>query len=482
MINFRVITRAYGILLLFEGIMMLVISLTSYLLRDSSALSLFFSGIITFTAGIFIYTPVKDKEQINSCREGYLIITGIWIIFSIFGTLPFLLSGTIKNFTDAFFESVSGFTTTGATVLTGIESLPKGIIIWRSLSQWLGGLGIIFLSLYILPIFKDNPVQLTTTEFSGQSTEKLYPRWIDAAKRLIGIYIFLTILEVVILALTGMNLTDAICISLSTLSTGGFTTHDNSLTAIATPLIKLEITIFMFAGATNLSVFYFLYKKDFLQLKSNSELIFYLFISVISCLIISSIFIIKGNYNLIDSIINGSFHVISVITTTGFYTNNYNAWGDLILLIFFILMFTGGMIGSTSGGIKVARLMIITKNLGLEIKRLVHPDAFLSVKINHKSVHQGIAYNILVFLMIYFITVCVGAFALSLMDYDLITSFGTSASILANIGTGMGSLGPFSNYAEVPVAGKWFLSVLMLLGRLELLAVMVLFAKSFYKK
>lgn len=482
MINIRVITRVFGILLLFEGIMMLATALASYLIKDTSAFPLLLSGVITITSGVFIYTPLKDEEQIFTNREGYLIITGIWVIFSLFGTLPYLLSGTIRNFTDAFFESVSGFTTTGATILTDIESFPKGIIIWRSLSQWLGGLGIIFLSLYILPIFRDNPIQLSTTEFSGQSTDKIYPRWIDAAKRLILIYILLTLLEALILSITGMNVIDAFCISFSTLSTGGFSTHDNSLSFITNPVKKVVITIFMFAGGTNMTILYYLYKRDFFKIKENSEFVFYILFSAMFCVLVSILLIVKDHFSFSESIINGSFHIISVITTTGFYINDYSTWGNFILLIVFILMFTGGTVGSASGGIKIARIMIIIKNSRLEIKRLIHPDAFLAVRINHKTIQQGLVHNILVFVMIYFITVCASTLVLSLMNHDLITAFGTSAAILGNIGPGMGALGPFNNYSVLPVAGKWFLSFLMILGRLELLAVMVLFAKSFYRK
>jgi len=482
MINYRVIARSYGILLIFEGIMMLATALVSFLLKDISASSFLFSGIITVTAGVFVYTPVKDEEQIYGNREGYLIITGIWVIFSLFGTLPFLLSHTIRNFTDAFFESVSGFTTTGATILNNIESLPRGILLWRSLSQWLGGLGIIFLSLYILPVLRDNPIQLSTTDFSGQSSDKIYPRWIDSAKRLVSLYIILTCLEILALVAGGISLFDAACISLSTLSTGGFSTHSYSLTALATPYLKVVITLFMFAGGINMAVIYYLYKRDFRKIKENSEFILFLTLSLAFCVFVSIILAFSRHLNAADSIINGSFHVISVITTTGFYATDYNSWGNLTLLIFFILMFTGGMVGSASGGIKIARLMILGINSRMELKRLIHPDALLPVRLNHKIVQQETVFNILVFVIIYFIVVCISAFIISLMNFDIITSFGTAASILGNIGPGMGSLGPLTSYSGLPLAGKWFFSLLMIVGRLELLAVMVLFAKSFYNK
>ncbi|HCI54385.1 MAG TPA: TrkH family potassium uptake protein [Bacteroidales bacterium] len=482
MINFRVITRIYGIFLISEGIMMLATALASLIMHDISVSSFFVSGIITITTGVFVYTPIKEEEQTYGNREGYLIITGVLIIFSLFGTLPFLFSGVTKNFIDAFFESVSGFTTTATTVFPDLEKLPKGILLWRSLTQWLGGLGIIFLSLYVLPVFKDSSIQLSTTDFSGQPSDKIHPRWVDTAKRLILIYIILTAVEIVLLAAGKMNFFDAVCISLSTLSTGGFSTHNNSLVMLATPYSKIIITIFMFAGGTNMSVLYYFVKKDFKKIKENSEFIFYLLLTIVFCLLISVILFINGFSPFFESIINGSFHVVSIITTTGFYTNNYILWGNFIMLIFLALMFTGGMSGSTSGGIKIGRIMMLSLNMNIEIKRLLHPDAYLPVRLNHKIIPQEIIYNIQVFIIIYLITVCISAFGISLMGYDIITSFGTAISILGNIGPGVGSFGPLNSYAGLPAAEKLFFSVLMILGRLELLAVMVFFAKSFYRR
>ena len=482
MINHRVIARVYGILLIFEGLMMLATALVSYLLKDHTALSFLFSGIISVTAGVFVYTPVKDEEQVYGNREGYIILSGIWIIFSLAGTFPFMLSGVTKSFTDAFFESVSGFTTTGATIFHNPDSLPPGILLWRSLSQWLGGLGIIFLSLYILPVFRNNPIQLSTTEFSGQQSDKLYPRWIDAAWRLISIYVFLTFLEALLLAAGGLTIFDAVCISFSTLSTGGFSTHANSLSIIATPYIKIVITLFMFAGGTNMSVMYYFYKRDYGKIRENSEFIFYLSLTIIFAFIVSLLLFLRDHFPAGGSLINGSFHIVSIITTTGFYTNDYSLWGNFVTIIIFMLMFTGGTVGSASGGLKTARIMILALNSLQELKRMAHPDAYIPLRLNHKIVPQEYVYNILVFLMIYLVSVSISSFIISLMGYDLITSVGTAASMLANIGPGMGTFGPMANYSGLPASGKWFMSGLMVLGRLELLAVMVLFAKSFYRK
>lgn len=481
MINFRIIARIYGLMLIFEGIMMLAAAGISYFLKDSAASSLLFSGLITITAGVFVYTPVKGEEQLYGNREGFLIITGTFLIYIITGMLPYLLSGTIKNITDAFFESASGFTTTGATILKSIDSLPRGIVLWRSLTQWIGGLGIIFLSLYVLPVFKDNIIQLSTTDFSGQPQDKIYPRWVDTAKRLISLYIILTILEALFLAAGGMNPFDAACISLSTLSTGGFSPHNYSLTLLTAPYAKIVITIFMFLGGTNMAIIYYLYKRNLQKIKENREFIYYLVLSLAFCLVVSGLLMVQ-KHPFSESVINGSFHVISIITTTGFYTNDYTQWGNFILLLLFILMFTGGTVGSASGGIKIARLMTLGINTRMEIKRLIHPDAYLPVRINRKIIPQEIVYNILVFVTIYFIIICSSAFIFSMMNYDIITSFSTAASILANIGPAIGEFGPLTTYSSLPVAGKWFISFLMILGRLEMLAVMVLFARSFFRK
>jgi trk system potassium uptake protein TrkH len=409
------------------------------------------------------------------------MITGIWLIFSIFGTLPFILSGSISNFGDAFFESISGFTTTGATILTNIESMPHGILFWRSLTQWLGGIGIIFISLSVIPVFKSFNIQIAAIEFSGQTTDKIHPRIIDAAERLVGIYFLLTLSEVVLLILGGMPFFDAICHSFSTLSTGGFSTRNNGIAAFSSPYIMIIITVFMFIAGINMTLIYFGLKGNFKKVFGNNEFIFYSVICFIFVALVSGILYLKSGFSLSKSLLDGAFHVISIITTTGFYTQNHYLWGNIILMIFFILMFTGGTAGSTSGGIKIVRLLLITKNSRQEMKKLIHPNAFIPVRLDKRVIPQATIYNLLVFIILYFFVLCFSTFVLSFMGYDIITSFSTSASMLGNIGPGLGTFGPFTNYSTLPMAGKWFLSVLMLLGRLELLTVMILFSKNFYK-
>jgi trk system potassium uptake protein len=481
MLNFRIIARAFSLLLIFEGLFMLLSAVVSFLYKEQAASSFFYSALITIVTGIIVFTPFRNEERIFGNKEGYIIVTGMWLLFSIFGTFPFLLSGSTKNFGDAFFESMSGFTTTGATIFTDVEVLSHGILFWRSLTQWLGGIGIIFISLSVFPVFKSINIQLAATEFAGQPTDKIHPRVKDAAIRLITIYFLITLAEVILLIIGGMPGFDAICHSFSTLSTGGFSTRNNGIAAFSSPFIKIVITLFMFIAGTNMSLFYFGLKGNFKKIVSNSEFFFYSLICFVFILISYFILHLKTGISSGQSILDSSFHIISIITTTGFYTQNFNLWGNLMIIILFVLMFTGGTAGSTSGSIKIARLLLITKNNRQELKRLIHPNAIIPVRLDKRIIPQTTIYNLLVFITLYFLCVCFGTFFISIMGYDIITSFSTSASMLGNIGPGLGTFGPFTNYSTLPMAGKLFLSGLMLLGRLELFTVMVLFTRKFYQ-
>jgi trk system potassium uptake protein TrkH len=482
MINFRIIARIFSQVLIFEGVFMLLAGAVSWVYNEPAASSFLYSALITLITGILVFTPLRNEEKVYGTREGYIINTCIWLLFSAFGSLPFLFSSSADNFTDAFFESISGFTTTGATIFTDIESLPHGILFWRSLTQWLGGIAIITLSFYVLPVIKSLNIQLSTPEFSGQMTDKIHPKVVETTKRLISIYIILTLGEVLLLIIGKMPLFDAICHSLSTLSTGGFSTRNNGIAAFSSPYIRAVITLFMFFAGMNPALFYFALKRNFKKIFHNNEFVLYSALATGISLLVASLLYFTSGVPLPAALSDGFFHVISIITTTGFYTENFTQWGNLLITIIFILMFTGGMAGSASGGIKIIRLMIITKNNRNESKRLIHPYAYLPVHINQKSVPQNIVYNLLIFIILYFISICTGTILLSFMDYDIVTSFSTTASMLGNIGPGLGTFGPFTNYADISSTGKWILSSLMLLGRLELLTVVVMFTRSFYKK
>jgi len=481
MINFRIIARAFSLVLIVEGLFMLVSAGVSFLYHEHAASSFCYSALISIVTGVLVFTPLRNEERIYGNREGYIIITGIWLIFSIFGTLPFLISGSIRSFGDAFFESISGFTTTGATILTDIESMPHGILFWRSLTQWLGGIGIIFISLTVFPVFKSFNIQIAASDFSGQPTDKIHPRIKDAAKRLVLIYFSITVLEILLLCIGRMPLFDAVCHSFSTLSTGGFSTHNDGIAAFSSPYIMIIITIFMFIAGTNMTMIYFGLKGNFKKVTGNNEFLFYSLVCIVFIFFVSLILYTKSDFSFGKALLDGAFHVISMVTTTGFYTQDHNLWGNIILIILFILMFTGGTAGSTSGGIKIVRLLLITKNSRQEMKRLIHPNAFIPVRLDKRVISNSTIYNLLVFITLYFFVMCFGTFIISFMGYDIITSFSTSASMLANIGPGLGTFGPFTDYSALPMAGKWFLSGMMLLGRLELLTVMILFSRSFYR-
>jgi trk system potassium uptake protein TrkH len=482
MINFRIIARVFSQVLIIEGIFLLISAGISLIYGEPAAGSFLYSALITIITGVLVFTPLRNEEKVYGTREGYVINTCIWLLFSAFGSLPYLFSSSAGNFTDAFFESISGFTTTGATIFRDVESLPHGILFWRSLTQWLGGIAIITLSFYVLPVIRSLNIQLPTTEFSGQMTDKIHPKVLETTKRLISIYITLTLGEALLLIIGKMPVFDAICHSLSTLSTGGFSTRNNGIAAFSSPYIKAVITLFMFFAGTNLALFYFAVKGHFRKIIRNNEFVFYAILVTGFSLLITFLLFSGSGVPLSRALSDGFFNTISIITTTGFYTENFSQWGNVAVLIIFMLMFTGGMAGSVSGGIKIIRLMIIGKNSRNESRRLIHPFAYLSVRIKQKIVPQNIVYNLLIFIILYFITLCAGTLIISFLDYDVITSFSTAASMLGNIGPGLGTFGPFTTYADMPSTGKWILCMLMLLGRLELLTVMVLFTRSFYKK
>lgn len=482
MINFRIIARVFSQVLIIEGIFLLISAGVSLIYREPAAGPFLYSSIITLITGILVFTPLRNEEKVYGTREGYVILTSVWILFSVFGSLPYLFTSSAGSFTDAFFESISGFTTTGATIFRDIESLPHGILFWRSLTQWLGGVAILTLSFYVLPVIKSLNIQLSTTEFSGHMTDKIHPKAIETTKRLLSIYIGLTLGEALLLIICKMPVFDAICHSLSTQSTGGFSTRNNGIAAFSSPYIRAVITLFMFFAGTNLALVYFAVKGQFKKIIRNNEFVIYTILATGFSLIITFLIFHKSGKPFSKALSDGFFNTISILTTTGFYTVNFSQWGSLGIMIIFILMFTGAMAGSASGGIKIIRLMIITRNARNESRRLIHPYAYLPVRIEQKKIPPNTVYNLLIFIILYFITLCAGALIISFLDYDVITSFSTAASMLGNIGPGLGAFGPFTTYADLPSAGKWILCMLMLIGRLELLTVIVLFTRSFYKR
>jgi trk system potassium uptake protein TrkH len=481
MINFRIIARIFSLLLIFEGIFMLLSAGVSYIYGEPSKFSFLYSALITIITGLIVFTPLRNEEKITGKKEGYVIVTGMWVLFGLFGTLPYLFSGSLRSFPDAFFETISGFTTTGATVFADVENLQHGILFWRSLTQWLGGIGVIFISLYVLPVFKSIYIQMPSSDFSGQAADKIHPRVRDTAKRLIFIYLIITLAEVILLIIAKMPVFDAICHSFSTLSTGGFSTRNAGITAFSGPFVKAIVTIFMFIAGINMTFFYFSLKLNFRKVFANNEFAFYVIVCGTFILISTLILTIKSGLPVGDSFMDGSFQVISIISTTGYYLRGSGIWSDLFIIILFLLMFSGGTAGSTAGGVKMIRLLLITKNTGHELKRLIHPNAFIPVRMDKKIIQQATMFNVLIFIVLYFLIICMSALIISFMGFDLMGSFSTAASLLGNVGPHLGSSGLSTDFSSMPEAGKLFLSALMITGRLELLTVIVLFTRSFYR-
>jgi trk system potassium uptake protein TrkH len=480
MINFRIVARVFSLIIIIEGLFMLLAAAVSFLYGEPATLLL--SAIITIVAGVLVFTPLRNEEKLSGQKEGYIIITGMWIIMGLFGTLPYILGGSITSFADAFFESVSGFTTTGATIIGDPELLPHGMLFWRSLTQWIGGLGFIVISLSVLQVVKTINIQLPITDFTGQAADKIHPKTGEAAKRLISVYVILTAVEALLLSAGGMNFFDALCNSFTTISTGGFSTRSGSMSSYGSPYIMIILTIFMFLAGTSMTIFYFGVKLNYEKLKKNNELLFYLLTCMIFILLSSVTLWIQGQFPAGRSFLEGAFQSVSVITTTGFYHSDYNQWGALLILIIFVMMFTGGMSGSASSGLKIIRLLLITRNVRHEMRRMIHPNAVIPVRLDNRPVPQGIINNLLVFIIFYFMVICVSSIVISLMGHDIVTSFAASAALLGNIGPGPGDFGPFSTYSEVPAAAKYFFSFIMMAGRIELFSLFVLFSSGFYRR
>ena len=479
--NIKLIGSILGLLLVINGLGMLL-SLPFSLYYHEDWIPIVSASVITIIIGLptwFILNKTAPRELKK--RDGYLVVTLGWVIMSVFGTLPYLTSGAIPNFTDAFFETMSGFTTTGASILNNIEAVPKGILFWRSLTQWIGGMGIIVLAVAILPILGIGGMQLFIAESPGISAEKLKPRIKDTAKRLWLIYVGLTCLETILLMLGNMSFFDAINHSLTTMATGGFSTKNDSVAHFTSPYIHYIITVFMFLAGTSFTLTYFILKRKFKKVLGNEEFIVYLTFTIGVTLILTgfvhstSLHVFEKNFR--DTL----FQVVSIVTTTGFVTEDYTAWSPLVTIAFFALLFIGGSAGSTAGGIKIVRHVVLFKNSFLEMKRQLHPNAVIPVRLNKKAIQGEVTFHVLAFMLIYFLVFSLGSIIMAWVGLDFPTALSAVATSLGNVGPGIGNVGPLNNFSAIPAIGKWVLSFLMLLGRLELFTVLILFTPFFWK-
>ena len=482
MINIKIIILVLGILLILEGVFMALAAPVSMIYGDPDAIYILISSLITTITGFLLWIVFRKCKKNLGKREGFTIVTLGWIMFSLFGALPFVISGSISSYTDAFFETISGFTTTGASILNDIESLSHGLLFWRSMTQWLGGMGIIVLSLVILPILGVGGIQLFSAEVPGPTPDKLHPRIKETAKRLWAVYALITIAEVILLVIGGMPLFDSVCHSFATMATGGYSTKQASIAFYSSPYIQYVITFFMIVAGINFSLSYLALKFRFKRIWKNEEFRAYLsFIAVFTLIITVGLAITLKEQTLEKSFRDALFQVVSIITTTGFTTFDYLEWIPSTVILLLTLMFFGGSAGSTGGSIKIVRIVLVLKNGWLELKRLIHPNAIVPVRLDKEAVKPEIITNVLAFVSVYILIWVVGVIVVAFMGYNLETSLGAVAATLGNIGPGIGDVGPLYNYSHFSVFGKWFLSFLMLIGRLELFTVLVLFTRSFWK-
>ncbi len=480
--NLKVIGNIIGILLLINGLLMLTAVPFGIYHGEGSWKGILVASLVNSVIGFILYYNTKDNENKElKRRDGYLIVILSWIAMSLFGMLPYIFTDQISNVPDAFFETVSGYTTTGASILNDIEILDHGILYWRSLTQWIGGMGIIVLAVAILPFLGIGGMQLFVAEAPGVSVDKLQPRIKETAMRLWQIYISFTVVLFFILWAEGMNSFEAVNHAMTTFATGGFSTKNASIGYFESPLIQYTIILFMFISATNFTLTYFAIKLDFKKVFQNEEFrIYSSFIIFLTAIVFITLYLIDSSYAE-ETFRSALFSVVSIITTTGFTTVDFTGWTEFITILFFILMFFGASAGSTSGGIKIVRHVVLLKNSYIELKKQLHQRGVFILRFNNSKVPQSVVTNILAFMMLYVVIFSIGSVIMTLMGVDFITAIGSVAATLGNIGPGIGDVGPASNFSSIPDAGKYFLSLLMLIGRLELLTFLLILTPAFWK-
>ena len=493
-LNYQIILHVMGLLLLCNGGFMLLATLVSWFYQDGVTLEISMAALITLFIGtLFMFTTRGHSKEVK-VREGYIIVTFGWIFMALSGSLPYVISESIPGFTNAFFETMSGYTTTGASILNDIESIPKGILFWRSLTHWIGGMGIIVLAIAILPLLGIGGMQLFTAESPGPSADKLKPRIRDTAKRLWLIYVSYTLAETILLWVAGMTFFDAINHAFSTLSTGGFSTKNASLAYWNdNPVIQYIIIIFMLLAGSNFVLSYFAFKGKISKVLHDDEFKWYIIFiagfTAISSLIVylqADVSISSIDHPMVwgegeSAFRHSLFQVLTVITTTGFVSADYTMWTPFLTILYFGLFFLGGSAGSTAGGVKVMRHIIMIKNGVIEFKRTLHPNAILPVRFNGKSISKEIVFNILGFFILYMLSFIIGAVVLASLGLDFETAIGGAASSLGNIGPAFGGLSPVNNFDMLPDIGKWWTTFLMLIGRLELFTVLIILTPFFWR-
>ena len=478
--NWRLVFKTMGVLTTLEAIFMLVPTVTAWWYNEADLGAWIVTSAITWVSSWWMLGLGRHAEKRVGEREGYVIVATVWIVYSLFGMLPFWMSGALPSITDAWYETMAGFTTTGSTLFTDVAAQPHSILLWRALMQWIGGMGIIVLSVAILPMFGLGGMQLYSAEVTGVSYEKLSPRIADTAKHMWLTYIGLTVAEGVLLWLFGMGRFDAVCHAMSTISTGGFATHNDSVIAFS-PAIQWTILVFMLLSGINFTQLIYLFRGRPMRLLQDEETHWYVGACIAAGVLLAAGLLVHTN-GMLSSIRIGLFTSIATITSTGFVAADYMIWPPVLWVIVFFLMFTGGASGSTSGGMKWVRIAIFAKSALAEIKRRIHPNAVIPVRFNGHTLREQTTSNVMAFMFFYVVIIGLATLWFCGCGIGFDESLGIAVSMIGNVGVSIGQWGSSGCYAALPAAAKWVATFVMLIGRLEIFTVLLLFSRSLWKK
>lgn len=479
----KVILYLLGVFGIFLGASMLFPAALSFFYGETAAMPIFLSALLTSGIGGILFLSFKGERADVSHREGFAITAFVWISAGLFGSLPYLFSGALPYFADAYFESISGFTTTGASVFQSVENLSHGIIFWRSLTHWIGGLGIILLSIAILPLLGIGGMQLYRAEATGVgvSSDKLAPRLMEVVILFGKVYIVITAAEIIALIWAGMGPFDAVIHSFGSVATGGFSNKNISVEYYHSPLIEFILIVFMFIAAANFALHANFLKRGPRIYWQNSEFRFYVVIQLIAIIIVAANLRFSFYDSLASALRHASFQVVSIQTSTGFSSTDFIKWPSFSQFVLFMLMLIGGSTGSTTGGVKCLRVVLLLKQGYRELCHLIHPHAVIPVKLNDRAVPNEVVMGAIGFTFLYIVIFFVASLAMTFLGLDIVSAISSVAATLGNIGPGLGVVGPLSNFSEIPYIGKWLLIFCMLLGRLEIYTLLILFTPIFWK-
>lgn len=482
--KFKPVFHLIAYLLIFTGIAILLSAAVGWAMGDSLAdvRALLLGAAAGVISGILLALLMRG-DVVLSRRDGFGVVAFGWLAVALVGMLPYLFSGVIRDLASALFETVSGFTTTGASVLTNLEEIPAGILFWRSMTQWLGGMGVLVLCVAILPFLGVGGMQIYQAEIPGPSKDRLTPRIATTAKLLWGLYLLITVAQVILLMLGGMSAFDATCHAFTTMSTGGFSTRTASVAAYDSAYIDWVIIIFMYLAGANFALHFKALRGEARVFLKDSEFRYYTILWFVGCLLISINFgWSRSGDSIIDMIRHGFFQGTSIMTTTGYATRDFNLWPLFARCILLWMMFCGGCGGSTAGGIKVVRVVVVFKHVVRELKRVMVPQTVAHVKLGKRPIEEGVVANILNYFVLFMLIFAVMTLLMTFYTPDLVTATSAVVACLGNIGPGLGAVGPTETYAFIEPTGKLLLTLCMLLGRLELFTVVLLFFPSFWRK